>query len=71
MTKMTSDFFVDPLRAWGVYGYPGDVSTARCNAPKRLARASKLQIAAAGVLPQSIPAEIHRGMAERGSGKKE
>lgn len=32
---------------------------------------NKLQVAAAGVLPQSIPAEIHRGMAEPGSGRKE
>jgi short-subunit dehydrogenase len=32
---------------------------------------NKLQVAAAGVLPQSIPAQIHRGMAEPGSGKKE
>jgi short-subunit dehydrogenase len=32
---------------------------------------NKLQVAAAGVLPQSIPAEIHRGMAEPGSGTKE
>jgi len=30
---------------------------------------NKLQVAAAGVLPQSIPAEMHRGMAEPGSGK--
>jgi hypothetical protein len=32
---------------------------------------NKLQVAAAGVLPQSIPAQIHRGMAEPGSGTKE
>jgi len=31
---------------------------------------NKLQVAAAGVLPQSIPAEIHRGMAEPGTGKE-
>lgn len=30
---------------------------------------NKLQVAAAGVLPQSVPAEMHRGMAEPGSGK--
>lgn len=27
MTKMTSDFFIERLKAWGVtriYGYPGD-----------------------------------------------
>lgn len=29
---------------------------------------NKLQVAAAGVLPQSIPAAMHRGMAEPGSG---
>lgn len=31
--------------------------------------ANKLEVAVAGVLPQSIPAEMHRGMAEPGSGK--
>ncbi|HWU94808.1 MAG TPA: SDR family NAD(P)-dependent oxidoreductase [Sphingomonas sp.] len=31
---------------------------------------NKLQVAAAGVLPQSIPAEMHRDMAEPGSGKE-
>jgi short-subunit dehydrogenase len=31
---------------------------------------NKLQVAAAGVLPQSVPAEMHRGMAEPGSGKE-
>lgn len=30
---------------------------------------NKLQVAAAGVLPQSVPAEMHRGMAEPDSGK--
>lgn len=30
---------------------------------------NKMQVAAAGVLPQSVPAEMHRGMAEPGSGK--
>lgn len=30
---------------------------------------NKLQVAAAGVLPQSVPAEMHRKMAEPGSGK--
>ncbi|WP_404339399.1 SDR family NAD(P)-dependent oxidoreductase [Sphingomonas sp. MMS12-HWE2-04] len=30
---------------------------------------NKLQVAAAGVLPQSVPAAMHRGMAEPGSGK--
>lgn len=29
---------------------------------------NKLQVAAAGVLPQSVPAAMHRGMAEPGSG---
>ncbi|MEP9360053.1 SDR family NAD(P)-dependent oxidoreductase [Sphingomonas sp. KR3-1] len=29
---------------------------------------NKLQVAAAGVLPQSVPAQMHRGMAEPGSG---
>jgi short-subunit dehydrogenase len=32
--------------------------------------ANKLEVAVAGVLPQSIPAEMHRGMAEPGSGKE-
>jgi short-subunit dehydrogenase len=32
---------------------------------------NKLQVAASGVMPQSVPAEIHRGMAEPGSGTKE
>ena len=32
---------------------------------------NKLQVAAAGVLPQSVPAQMHRGMAEPGSGTKE
>jgi short-subunit dehydrogenase len=32
---------------------------------------NKLQVAAAGVLPQSVPAQMHRGMAEPGSGSKE
>lgn len=31
---------------------------------------NKLQVAASGVLPQSVPAELHRGMAEPGSGKE-
>ncbi|PZU06331.1 SDR family oxidoreductase [Sphingomonas sp.] len=31
---------------------------------------NKLQVAASGVLPQSAPAELHRGMAEPGSGKE-
>ncbi|MES2986591.1 MAG: SDR family NAD(P)-dependent oxidoreductase [Pseudomonadota bacterium] len=31
---------------------------------------NKLQVAAAGVLPQSVPAAMHRGMAEPGSGEK-
>ncbi len=31
---------------------------------------NKLQVAAAGVLPQSVPAQIHRGMAEPGSGEE-
>jgi short-subunit dehydrogenase len=31
---------------------------------------NKLQVAASGVLPQSVPAEMHRGMAEPGSGKQ-
>jgi len=31
---------------------------------------NKLQVAAAGVLPQSIPAEMHRKMAEPGSGEE-
>lgn len=31
---------------------------------------NKLQVAAAGVLPQSVPAAIHRGMAEPGAGKE-
>lgn len=31
---------------------------------------NKLQVAAAGVLPQSVPAEIHRKMAEPGTGKE-
>lgn len=31
---------------------------------------NKLQVAAAGVLPQSVPAEMHRDMAEPGSGKE-
>jgi short-subunit dehydrogenase len=31
--------------------------------------ANKLQVAAAGVLPQSVPAAMHRGMAEPGSGE--
>jgi short-subunit dehydrogenase len=30
---------------------------------------NKLQVAASGVLPQSVPAQLHRGMAEPGSGK--
>ena len=30
---------------------------------------NKMQVAAAGVLPQSVPAAMHRGMAEPGSGK--
>jgi short-subunit dehydrogenase len=32
--------------------------------------ANKLEVAVAGVLSQSIPAEMHRGMAEPGSGKE-
>jgi uncharacterized protein len=32
---------------------------------------NKLQVAAAGVLPQSVPAEMHRKMAEPGSGTKD
>jgi short-subunit dehydrogenase len=31
---------------------------------------NKLQVAASGVLPQSVPAQLHRGMAEPGSGKE-
>jgi short-subunit dehydrogenase len=31
---------------------------------------NKLQVAAAGVLPQSVPGEMHRGMAEPGSGSQ-
>lgn len=31
---------------------------------------NKLQVAATGVLPQSVPAEMHRSMAEPGSGKE-
>jgi short-subunit dehydrogenase len=31
---------------------------------------NKMQVAAAGVLPQSVPAEMHRGMAEPGSGSQ-
>jgi len=31
---------------------------------------NKLQVAAAGVLPQSVPAQMHRDMAEPGSGKE-
>ncbi len=30
---------------------------------------NKLQVAAAGVVPQAVLAEMHRGMAEPGSGK--
>jgi len=30
---------------------------------------NKLQVAAAGILPQSVPAAMHRGMAEPGSGE--
>jgi short-subunit dehydrogenase len=32
--------------------------------------ANKLEVAAAGILPQSVPAAMHRGMAEPGSGKE-
>jgi hypothetical protein len=31
---------------------------------------NKLEVAAAGVLPQSIPAAMHRSMAEPGSGQR-